>query len=52
MEKKLNTEEKINGGLRWRSDETSDGEEEQGAMEIGYYATPTRTTRRIRVAKR
>ncbi|XP_061368262.1 E3 ubiquitin-protein ligase HOS1 [Gastrolobium bilobum] len=52
---KLNTEENINGAPRWRSDETSDGEEEQGlerAMDIAYYATPSRTTRRSRVAKR
>ncbi|XP_027360633.1 E3 ubiquitin-protein ligase HOS1 isoform X2 [Abrus precatorius] len=55
IEKKLNTEENMNGGPRWRSDETSDGEEDVGlerAMDIGYYATPTRKTRRSRVGKR
>ncbi|KAJ1383662.1 ELYS-like domain [Sesbania bispinosa] len=55
MEEKLNTEENINGGPRWRSDETSDGEEEHGlarAMDIPFYKTPTRSTRRSRVARR
>lgn len=55
MEKKLDAEENINGGPRWRSDETSDDEEEQGlgrTMDIAYHATPTRTTRRSRFIKR
>lgn len=54
-EKKLSTELKMNGGPRWRSDESSDGEEDQGlekVMNISYNATPTRTTRRSRVGKR
>lgn len=45
----------MNGGPRWRSDESSDGEEDQGlekVMEISYSATPARTTRRSRVGKR
>ncbi|RDX60208.1 E3 ubiquitin-protein ligase HOS1, partial [Mucuna pruriens] len=53
--KKLNTEENINGGPRWRSDEASDEEDDLDlgrAMDIAYHATPTRTTRRSRVARR
>ncbi|WJX55069.1 RING-type E3 ubiquitin transferase [Trifolium repens] len=53
--KKFNTEVNINGGPRWRSDETSDEEAEQGwekAMDIAHQATPSRTIRRSRVAKR
>lgn len=52
--KKLNTEVNINGGPRWRSDETSDEEAEgqEKAMDIAHYATPSRTIRRSRVAKR
>ncbi|MED6137232.1 hypothetical protein PIB30_063145 [Stylosanthes scabra] len=53
-ETRLDTRENINGGPRWRSDETSD-EEEQGlerAMDIVYHATPTRTNRRSRFTKR
>ncbi|PNY06846.1 E3 ubiquitin-protein ligase hos1-like protein [Trifolium pratense] len=53
--KKLNTEVNINGGPRWRSDETSDEEADQGwekAMDIAHHATPSRTIRRSRVAKR
>ncbi|KAK2426152.1 E3 ubiquitin-protein ligase HOS1 [Trifolium repens] len=53
--KKFNTEVNINGGPRWRSDETSDEEAEQGwekAMDIAHHATPSRTIRRSRVAKR
>ncbi|OIV92783.1 hypothetical protein TanjilG_00917 [Lupinus angustifolius] len=55
MEKKLDMGENINGGPRWRSDETSDEDEEQAlekAMDIAHYATPTRTTRRSRFAMR
>ncbi|CAL0314315.1 unnamed protein product [Lupinus luteus] len=55
VEKKLDMGENINGGPRWRSDETSDEDEEQGlekAMDIAHYATPTRTTRRSRFAMR
>ncbi|TKY70804.1 E3 ubiquitin-protein ligase HOS1 [Spatholobus suberectus] len=55
VEKKLNTEENINGGPRWRSDEASDDEDNldlERAMDIAYYASPTRTRRRSRVAKR
>ncbi|XP_016201462.1 E3 ubiquitin-protein ligase HOS1 [Arachis ipaensis] len=54
METRLDARENINGGPRWRSDETSD-EEEQGlerAMDIVYHATPTRTNRRSRFTKR
>ncbi|XP_057760552.1 E3 ubiquitin-protein ligase HOS1 [Arachis stenosperma] len=53
-ETRLDARENINGGPRWRSDETSD-EEEQGlerAMDIVYHATPTRTNRRSRFTKR
>ncbi|KAL5099019.1 hypothetical protein RYX36_003346 [Vicia faba] len=52
--KKLNTEINMNGGPRWRSDETSDEEAEgqDKAMDIGHYATPSRTIRRSRVARR
>lgn len=56
MEKKLNTEENINGGPRWRSDEASDEEYDMNlgrAMDMAYYATPlNRTTRRSRVVRR
>ncbi|KAE9596760.1 hypothetical protein Lal_00007253 [Lupinus albus] len=55
MEKKLDMGENIIGGPRWRSDETSDEDEEQGlekAMDIAHYATPTRTARRSRFAMR
>jgi len=56
VEKKLNTEENINGGPRWRSDEASDEEDDVNlgrAMDMAYYATPpTRTTRRSRVLRR
>ncbi|KAI4315224.1 hypothetical protein L6164_028058 [Bauhinia variegata] len=43
----------INGGTRWRSDETSDDEEQdlEKARGIAYHATPTRT-RRSRFSKR
>ncbi|KAE9606887.1 hypothetical protein Lal_00026169 [Lupinus albus] len=44
MEKKLHTGENINGGPRWRSDETSDEDEEQApekVMDIVHHATPT-----------
>ncbi|KAG6636025.1 E3 ubiquitin-protein ligase HOS1-like [Carya illinoinensis] len=44
----------MNCGLRWRSDETSDEEEEQGpegSMGMAYQTTPTRI-RRSRLAKR
>ncbi|CAK8539507.1 unnamed protein product [Lathyrus sativus] len=47
----LNSEVNINGGPRWRSDETSDEEAEQG-MDIAHYATPSRKIRRSRVARR
>ncbi|KAJ7952544.1 E3 ubiquitin-protein ligase HOS1 [Quillaja saponaria] len=43
------------GGPRWRSDETSDEEEEQGlerAMGIAHHVTPTRRFRRSRLSKR
>ncbi|KAI5439670.1 hypothetical protein KIW84_025161 [Lathyrus oleraceus] len=53
--KKLNAEVNINGGPRWRSDETSDEEAEQGrdnVMDIAHYATPSRKIRRSRVARR
>ncbi|MED6193855.1 hypothetical protein PIB30_023227 [Stylosanthes scabra] len=53
-ETRLDARENINGGPRWRSDETSD-EEEQGlerAMDMVYHATPTRTNRRSRFTKR
>ncbi|WVZ10935.1 hypothetical protein V8G54_015465 [Vigna mungo] len=56
VEKKLNTEENINGGPRWRSDEASDEEYDVNlgrAMDMAYYATPlNRTTRRSRVVRR
>lgn len=55
VEKKLNTEENINGRPRWRSDGASDEEDNldmERAMDMAYYATPTRKTRRSRVAKR
>ncbi|KAI4327152.1 hypothetical protein L6164_019648 [Bauhinia variegata] len=47
-------ESNINGGTRWRYDESSDDEEEHGierARGIAYHATPTRT-RRSRFSKR
>lgn len=43
------------GGLRWRSDETSDEEEEQSpesAMGVASYTTPRRGIRRSRFARR
>ncbi|KAK7406290.1 hypothetical protein VNO78_07913 [Psophocarpus tetragonolobus] len=56
VEKKLNTEENINGGPRWRSDDASDEDDDVDlgrAMDIAYYATPpTRTKRRSRVVRR
>ncbi|CAJ1928598.1 unnamed protein product [Sphenostylis stenocarpa] len=55
LEKKLNAEENINGGPRWRSDEASDEEDDLDrgrAMDIAYYATPPTRTRRSRVVRR
>ncbi|KAG2676354.1 hypothetical protein I3760_12G049200 [Carya illinoinensis] len=45
----------MNGGPRWRSDETSDEEEEQspgGSMGMSYQTTPSRRIRRSRLTKR
>ncbi|KAF5460151.1 hypothetical protein F2P56_020040 [Juglans regia] len=45
----------MSGGQRWRSDETSDEEEEQsqgGSMGMAYQTTPARRSRRSRLTKR
>lgn len=45
----------MNSGPRWRSDETSDEEEEQspgGSMGMSYQTTPSRRIRRSRLTKR
>ncbi|XP_021631902.1 E3 ubiquitin-protein ligase HOS1 isoform X2 [Manihot esculenta] len=41
----------VNGGLRWRSDESSD-EEEDRAVKLASYTTPRRGVRRSRFARR
>lgn len=43
---------KVNGGPRWRSDETSDEEEEHIRGRVAYQTPPTRRSRRSRLAKR
>lgn len=48
----------VNGGLRWRSDESSDeeedraDEEEDRAVKLASYTTPRRGVRRSRFARR